>query len=346
MSNEEASKAAEDSKFGAITHHKVREVDFLHLTGGLRGRRVEGGWNIGPLANAAGPEDEIGTIPDEQVSRVVSAISLTLFGVDEIVIQQEELPLRIWRPIVGLPSNIPPPADSWGSIAHNANRAGEREYADLSQYVSICLRASDIRLRDLSDGYGAQLLAAVRRGQKVGELWDNIATADIHLAIHSLVSEMSAARDHLARIVGLHIGAPTSKDSLARLLKWIEAASRHHLLEVPIVERLFRGWRGDSGDRWLFELSEYRNSYLHRRPLGAQGINSALRLTVQQSPWGEIRRLEMPIPVDEAELKTVDGLERFVLLHRNMVRMAADLAEMALFPSTPLTITEADIVEN
>ncbi len=328
-------------QLGGFTYGRMRTVEYLHLTGGLRGRRVEGGWGLGPLGRDDGAEGEIGPVPDDQLQSVTRQIGLELFGVDEVILGEPDLPMRIWRPLVGMGARAKP-TDTWASIGHNAERAGDREYAQLARYVSICLTASDIRLRDLSDGYGTQFAAALTRRQAVGRRWDNIATADLRLAVHSLVAEMASARDHLARIVGIHVGAPQSKNSLAWLHGWLDTASRRHLFSEPIVERLIRGWVDTSPDRWLFDLSEYRNAFLHREPLGARGMDGALSVETQVSPWGEVWRLNMPLPGRDGQ-PGVDALQRFVELHRKMTRMAADLADLARHPSSPPVVTSADL---
>lgn len=329
------------ARLSGFSYGRMRSVEHIHLTGGLRARRLTGGWGVGPLGRSDGGRGEIATVPDRQLQAVAAQLGLRVFGVDETILGEPSLPMRIWRPLVGMGSRSLP-TETWSSIGHNASRAGDEEYAQLARYISICLVASDIRLRDLSDGYGSQFDAALERRQTVGHRWDNIATADLRLAVHSLVSEIASARDHLARIVGLHVGAPPSKNSLVWLLDWIGAASRRHLLSDPRIAVLRAGWVETSPDRWLHELSEYRNVFLHREPLGARGMEGALSLEIRPTPFGDVPRLQMPLPGDEGG-PAVDALERFVELHRKMTLMAADLADLARYPATLPVITSADL---
>jgi len=326
-----------------IRTHTVQIVDELHFTGGLRGRRQGSGWLIGPL-RVDGAFVEMGPVPETHISIVAAELRVRAFGADETLLGDPHLPTRIWRPFVGLEATSGLPTELWGNIAHHAAAAADEDYSALARYVSVCLRASDIRLRDISDGYGAQLLSALTNGAEVGHPFENIPLADLHLAIHSFVAEMGAARDYLAAIVGRQLGAPTSKDSLARLIDWLGADARRTAASQPAAVALTRGW-ADAEDPWLKQLTDYRNLFLHRGPMGARGFESAPRLAASATRHGEVRTLVLPIPRRLEGPDTVDALTQFVRLHWQMFQLAADLAAVASYASTPIVITSADIVD-
>jgi hypothetical protein len=321
-----------DAKYG-----RVQTVDTLHFTGGLRGVRAEGGWRLGPFLR----DDrlaELGPVREVDIKATAVELKVHIFGADEAVQLEPHLISRIWRPLVGLEARGKLPADTWANIAHRASEAGDEVYAQLARYLSVCLRASDIRLRDISDGYGTQLLAALAKRTEVGKRFANLPLADIHLAIHSFVAEMGAARDYLAAIVGRQLGAPASKDSLARLVDWLEADARKEQAATPVALALTKSWPEDAKDPWLRQLTAYRNLFLHRGPMGAQGMGSAPSLVAADSSFGEVRSLLLPIPRrDEAE-DTIDALTEFVRLHRQMLHLAADLADHSPFPGTPRVV--------
>ena len=327
-----------------ITYSTVQIMDTLHFTGGLRARRHQGGWMIGPLLKG-GDIVEMGPVPESQLNSVAAELSVRVFGADETVMGDPYLPTRIWEPFVGLKPTPGLPTELWANIAHHSSGAGDEGYAELARYVAVCLRAADIRLRDISDGYGAQLLSALNSGMKVDHRFENMPLADLHLAIHSFVAEMGSARDYLAAIVGRQLGAPTNKDSLARLIDWLDADARQAEAAMPVSVTLTKGWV-DLEDPWLKQLTEYRNLFLHRGPMGARGIESAPRLAAFASPYGEVRTLMLPIPRRLEGTETVDALAQFVRLHWQMFRLAADLTVMSPYSATPKVITKADMIDD
>lgn len=325
-----------------ITTHTIHSVDELHFTGGLRGRRRQGGWMIGPLV-IDGAFVELGPVPEPEINRVASQLGVRVFGADEIILDDPHLPTRIWQPFVGLKPEPGLPTELWANIAHHALLAGDEGYASLARFTAVCLDAADIRLRDISDGYGAQLLSALHNGMQVGHPFENIPLADLHLAIHSLLAEMGAARDYLAALVGRQLGAPSNKDSLARVIDWLSADARAQEAAQPIARALLQGWT-EPKDPWLKQLTEYRNLFIHRGPIGARGFESAPRLKSFSSPHGEVRTLELPIPRQLAGAATVDALTQFIRLHWQLFHLAAELACLSPYPRTPMVVSSSDIL--
>jgi len=327
-----------------ITYQTVQIVDTLHFTGGLRARRNQGGWMVGPLLKD-GDLVDVGPVPEDQINAVAAELGVRTFGADETILGDRYIPPRIWEPFVGLKPTPGLPTELWANIAHHAANAGDEGYGELARFVAVCLRAADIRLRDISDGYGAQLLSALNNGTKVGHPFDNMPLADLHLAIHSFVAEMGAARDYLAAIVGRQLGAPANKDSLARLIDWLAADARAAEATQPVSVALMEGWI-DETDPWLKQLTDYRNLFLHRGPIGARGMNSAPRLATYATRYGEVRILVLPIPRRLEGPETVDALVQFVRLHWQMFHLAADLALLSPYPRTTQVVTRADMVED
>lgn len=327
-----------------ITYSTVQIMDTLHFTGGLRARRYQDAWMIGPLLKD-GDLVDMGPVLESQINTAAAELGVRVFGADEEILGDPYLPTRIWEPFVGLKPTPGLPTELWANIAHHAADAGDECYGELARYTAVCLRAADIRLRDISDGYGAQLLSALHSGTKVDHRFENMPLADLHLAIHSFVAEMGAARDYLAAIVGRQLGAPASKDSLARLMDWLEADARQVEAAKPVSLTLMKGWV-DADDPWLKQLTDYRNLFLHRGPIGARGMESAPRLAALASPHGEVRTLVLPIPRRLEGTETVDALVQFIRLHWQMFRLAADLAALSPYPTTPKVVTRADMIDD
>lgn len=334
--------AASDKQ--SSTYSRVKEIDTLHFTGGIRGRRVEAGWQIGPM----GPDGALGNlapVSEKDVRSAARALGVHVFGADEELLCDPFLRTRIWRPFVELPSNPGLPTDTWASIGHHALQAGDEPYANLARNLAECLRAADVRLRDLSDGYEAQLLSALHAETKTGIRFDNLPLKDLYLAIHSLVAEMGAARDYLAAIVGMHLGAPAKYESLARLIPWLEADARQSERATPMALALLEGLDEASGDAWLSRLTAYRNLFLHRGPMGTGGIENGPHLVESTSAYGLVRTFRMPLPRNGDEEMERDALEEFVALHRVLFHLAARLASMARYAMTPRVVTRADLAD-
>jgi hypothetical protein len=313
----------------------------IHFPGGLRSQSIKEGWVFGPIFKNNGLVG-LGPFPDEQIEPLLTDLDARPFGSDTTLLDDPYLPTRIWRPFLGphLEGNLP--TETWASISYHANEAKDKEYATLARHVSICLGASNVRLRDLSDGYHTQLLSALHNKTPIGNIFENIPLRDIHLAIHSLVTEMGSARDYLAAIVGRQIGAPPKKtDSLARFIDWLGKAGRAHD-DNPITVQFLQGWR-DQNDPWLKQLTEYRNLFLHRSPMGARGLESAPRLAERDTTHGKLRTLEIPIPHRIESKKMVDALGLFIRLHWLTFNLAAEMARHSPYPSTRPSISSADL---
>lgn len=324
-----------------ISTQSVQIVDEVHFSGGLRARRNKFGWMIGPML-VEGSIVEMGPVLEQDMNAVAKELQVRALGANETILGDPYLPTRIWEPFVGLKPTPGLPTELWSNIAHHAAQAGDQRYSSLARYTDSCLRAAGIRLRDISDGYNSQLLSALNRGIQVGHPFRNIPLNELNLAIHSFVAEMGAARDYLAAIVGRQLGAPESKDSLARLDGWLNSNTRSTELNKPAAQMLMQGWT-DVTDPWLKQLTEYRNLFLHREPMGARGVESAPRINSFKSVHGEVRTLILPIPQSLEGLGTVDALTQFFRLHWQMCHLAANLANVSPYPSTPRRITSTDI---
>lgn len=224
-----------------LRYGSVQTADEMHFTGGIRGHRSGDGWSIFTILNE-GKLKHLCPVPDAQIRQVANDLDVTLLGVNEIVLDDPNLPSHIWHTRLSKRSKGLSAADSWGTISSHARIAKDNDYADLARNISISLRAADIRLRDASNEYHRQLVAGLARGVVTEQRFTNIALSDLHLAFHSLLAEMGAARDYLSAIVGHHVKAPNNIDSLARLITWVEKKPTFtHLVILCWVRSLLAG---------------------------------------------------------------------------------------------------------
>src|SRR5712672_2487203 len=145
----------------------------LHFSGGIRaqmvGNRV---WSWFPVLKGTAPASMAGQ-SIEHIRGMAEAIGCTLFGGDEISGLETPLPYRVWTPLHGPHSGKPQPADAWASIAHNATEANDQDYTAFARHIAFSLRAAGSRIRDASDHYHTQLMAAIASKRQFGTRFSN-----------------------------------------------------------------------------------------------------------------------------------------------------------------------------
>jgi len=292
---------------------------------------------LGPLSPDG--SGAIRGVPDEDIRGLGTALGVALFGAEEIALIDPNLPERRWTPLLGQPRLTHAANDSWAMVASSAGAAGDEEYSRLARSLSVSLRAAGLQLRNASDEYNKQLEAALANGQQIGLRFSNVAMDDLHLACHALLSEMASARDYLARVAGLRVGAPDNIDALARLRQWLSRPVNSAALRDPLVQRLLLDSDSTSSDPWLHDVGEYRNLFLHREHIGAMA--PWLTLELRDSPIGQVRTIAMAINVRPGDPHTCDALTRFVDLHTRLCRLADFGAQLAPFDATPPAFSES-----
>jgi hypothetical protein len=318
-----------------IKHGSVEVADTLHFTGGIRGYRVNDGWAIGPMLMGGKPE-LFGPVFDHHIKQVASELGVTLLGVNETIFDDPNLPSHIWRAMLPERSDGLSASELWGAISSQARVAKDDGYADLARNVSISLKAADIRLRDASDEYHRQLFAALARGVIDEGRFTNIALSDLHLAFHSLLAEMGAARDYLSAIVARHVNAPTNVESFARLIGWLEKGVNSHLSTHPLIAPLLNGWTEGEPNRWLYDLGEYRNTFLHREPFGANSFERYVAISSKETRFGTTYTLKLDIAARQGAAGTVEAMEKFVEIYGNLQTLVKRIGRSAKYPPKPL----------
>lgn len=313
-----------------ITSSMVETIDDVHLTGGLRASLTDGGWSLHPVRDG----NTLGFLRPMQLGQLmefVQAFGGRVFGGDAISNYKSVLPTRIWTPLPKPPKGRLQPADEWGVIAHAAARAGDNKASKLATHISFSLRAAGIRLRDASDQYYKQLVAALENGTKIGTQFANVPLADLYLAFHSLLSEMGSARDYLAAELARRVGAPTKVDSLARLAGWASA----DIAARPDIAAMLEAFRKSSADPWLYHLTDYRNLFLHREPIGSNKFAQLLRLGEREADGLRIPVIELAIHAAPDSNDKCEALERFVDFHQRLLTLAAVIADTSPYKATP-----------
>jgi hypothetical protein len=269
------------------------------------------------------------------IASLANDVGAELFGGDEISGIEAPLIARIWTPLDGPHNSQLQPADQWSAISRSADNAGDKRYAKLAEHIAFSLRAAGIRLRDASDHYRDQLLAAIEERRKPDLRFSNIPLSDLQLAFHSVLSELASARDYLAALLAYGLGAPARVDAMNRFAEWLSTSSRAEMWADPLVAAMLRAYDAAESDPWLSDLTDYRNKFLHRRPLGSSDGARWLK-------YGEYERggliypfIEMPLSAGDPSAPGHDALLRFVHLYRRMTALLHDAVTHARYPATP-----------
>jgi hypothetical protein len=315
----------------------VREE--LHFTGGLRAHQGNDGWQIGPLLRD-GAIRAVGRIPDQQIGGLGLAVGLTLFGANRISGFDTPLPTRIWTPLLGSPPLKHSASDSWGMISSQARLAGDSNYGALASNVSVSLRAAGLQLRNASDEYNKQLLAALTSGRSVGTRFGNAPMDDLHLAFHSVLTEMASTRDYLAQVAARRVNAPDDVDALNRLKAWLKKSANSSASNDSLVARLLEVSDDKAADPWLADITDYRNLFLHREHMGAMA--KWLVVEERESTIGSVRTIMMAINTRPGAEETCDALVRFVDLYARLCRLADFAITLAPYAAIPPAFVATD----
>lgn len=278
-------------------------------------------WSWFPILRN-GEAGELDHRPIAAIAELSQTLKLELFGSDELSGMGTPMLSRSWRSLDGPHRSGNQPAELWGAIAFNAEQDGDARYANLARNIAFSLHAAGIRLRDASDQYHDQLLAAIDRKVSPGKRFANIPMMDLQLAFHSVLSELASARDYLAAALAYKLGAPEKVDAMNRFADWLSAASRIDLATLPVVAEILAAYDKIGSDPWLHQLTEYRNMFLHRQPLSS-GAARWLRYDAKHYGPIEYPFIEMPLGDNDPSAPGQDALTRFIALYRQMVRLLA-----------------------
>ncbi len=309
----------------------------LHITGGVRAvEQHDRHWSWYPIL-IGGSVKQLSPLPIQRVASLADAVGLTLFGGDQQSGLEGPLVSRVWTPLNGANSGGLQPADVWRAIAGNAHKAGDTDYALLARHLSYSLTAAGIRLRDTSDDHHAQLTAAIERREKSGARFANIPLQNLQLAFHSVLSELASARDYIAASLAQQLGAPAKIDAMNRFKEWVTADSRAHMTSGPVVSVMLAAYDATSADPWLHHLTEYRNLYLHRQPLGSTPTPQFLIYETVEHDGFTFPRISMPLDTSDPSAPGMDALTRFIQLYRAMTSLVKLAADHTSYDANPPT---------
>ncbi|HET6553294.1 MAG TPA: hypothetical protein VFG49_07120 [Dyella sp.] len=146
--------------------------------------------------------------------------------------------------------------------------------------------------------------------------------AGLHLAFHSLAGELYSARDHLAHIAGVGCGAPDKVDGMGRLEEWLAKPANAGAAGDPLVALLSANMATKESPGWLRVLGEFRNTVMHRQPMGANPEAGALWLEESMTRVGSVRTIRL-VPMN-AKTPGPDPFVELVDLYRQFEMLAIE----------------------
>lgn len=315
---------------------KSYSTEEVHFSGGLRGLPTNQGWILYPVSGDPDSDALLFKSPQSHFEFTTQECDLSFIGTCiHYQIDANSPPMDVWEPGKRDEANGLNAADSWGAVAHQAELSGEHEYADCASYVSVCLKVAGLRLRDVSNRYHEQLKWALRKNTVSGSWFANAALLDLYADFHSLVSELSSARDHLAKLAAIHVAAPDRVDGLARLEDWLERPTNNQHLSYPLIRLLIEASGTKEHPGWLRRLGDIRNEMLHRVPMSANKSVSGLVLEDIHSSQGLIKsiRLAEPLHQNPLEQQGQDPLVELSQLSTKLEHLSRAAWKYAKFPA-------------
>lgn len=326
---------------------KSYATEEVHFSGGLRGAPTNHGWALFPVSEDTESDAIIFKVPKDHLQFATQECGLRYLGTCIKYMSGANSPaMEIWEFGARDPQNGLGAADSWATIGHQASKAGDTRYAEAASYVSATLRSAGLRLRDVSNGYHDQLNWALAENRTPGSWFSNAALQDLYADFHSLASELSSARDHVATVAGIHIGAPGRIDSLGRLEDWLEKPANASHAADPMVQILLHALGTKAAPSWLRRMGDLRNEMLHRVPMSANRSVAGLVLEQTQTSLGTVYKIRLaePLrkrPLPQQQQDPLIELSKFSLslelLCRALWKYAKYPAEPLLFGGTPAT---------
>jgi hypothetical protein len=318
---------------------KSYATEEVHFSGGLKGTSTSLGWALFPVSGDKESDAIVFKESKDHLAFATKECGLRYLGACIKYVSGANSPsMDVWEFGARDPQNGLGAADSWSTIGYQAAKAGDTRYADAASYVCANLRAAGLRLRDISNGYHDQLNWALAEKRAPGTWFSNGALQDVYADFHSLASELSSARDHIAMIAAMHVGAPDRIESLSRLEEWIERPVNQSHAANPMVHALLDALGSKAAPGWLRRMGDLRNEMLHRTPMSANRSVAGLVLEQVQTSLGMVSKIRLAEPLSKTPLseQQQDPLIELSQLSSSLEILCRNIWKHAKYPSEPL----------
>ncbi|HLP66408.1 MAG TPA: hypothetical protein VK181_02695 [Rhizobium sp.] len=350
-----------------LPRFKDGESFYLHFSGGIRTARIQDDrWAFEPVF-AQGQAASYGNFSKSDIWKMGR-----FFGVTPIAFEHSGWNngsyYSNWIPIVpGQSNHMIGAAGLWRNISSRIGdeRRGPRLDAlsnpsqediaaiiddqqpdeRLAQFIALSLRGMDISVEEIAAFYHEQLVDMMATGRLNGERVSGTLNQALNTHVHSFFMHAGAARDYLGSFIALRIGEnPAKVDSFKSLCKKLRT---RHLDADPLLAALIaRGLIKESQQKgqwetggWMWELTELRNTFTHRRPYGSRFAEHS-GIAVPLSPAGQFFRYRQAFQTQAGE----DVLDLVVRQYKRVIELFHHLAKISGFGSEMMVITDDDII--
>jgi hypothetical protein len=328
-----------DVEISDVKIGKSYVTEEVHFSGGLKGKLTHLGWALFPVSDDENSDAIVFRTPKDHLDFATEKCGLRYLGTCmKYLSGTNSPPMEVWEFGARDPQNGLGAADSWGTIGHQAAKAGDTRYAEAASYVRANLTAAGLRLRDVSNGYNDQLNWALAEKRAPGTWFSNAALQDLYADFHALASELSSARDHIATIAAIHVGAPDRIESLSRLEEWIERPVNQSHAANPMVRALLDALGSKAAPGWLRRMGDLRNEMLHRIPMSANRSVAGLVLEQIQTSLGIVSKIRLAEPLNKAPLseQQQDPLISLSQFSSSLEMLCRTIWKHAKYPAEPL----------
>lgn len=351
-----------------IPRIKDGESFYLHFSGGIRAGRIQGDrWAIEPVLAQKRPAS-FGNFSKSDIWKMAS-----FFRIAPIAFQNSGWRngsyYSNWVPIIpGQSNHMIGASDLCRNISArigdkrrrsrldgltNATRENfvaivddEQPDEKLAQFIALSLRGMDISVEEIAAFYHERLIDLMATERLKGERVSGTLDQVLNTHVHSFFMHAGAARDYLGSFIALKVGEdPVAVDSYKSLCKKLR--SRHLDADPMLAELIRRGLIKESKQKgqwqtggWMWELTELRNTFTHRRPFGSRFAEGSGR-AVSLSAAGQFYRYTRPFETDTGE----DVLDIVVKQYQRVIELFHCLAKISGFDSEITVITDDDIIE-
>ncbi|WP_157001342.1 hypothetical protein [Paracoccus sp. S4493] len=358
-----------------ITEYQFIEADSdyyaisLNFTGGIKAWKLDHNeWSLGPIEYFGAPTI-IASLSDSELRSAISHLGISPVQYENTNVSGGIATTFLRSASAGQSDVSIGPADVWHNISKNIGRDRIRRYrcerteANFSEikkekpkttfderyadYISDSLRSMDICVGAICSYYHQALIAAIRSKQQPGTGVATTADLPFIANVHSFFIHVGAARDYLALLIARRLNLRDKINGMNRLvedLDW-DSVSIDPLILKLVSEGCLARKDGSTKCKvsgWLEQVSNLRNTLVHKRPYGSHADEQLGRIEKVEGLNGHFVYIK-PIVMGDANIK--DTLDVVADTYAKMGRLFLDLAGVSGGDTSIPVLTDGQISE-
>lgn len=269
----------------------------INWAGGLQSaEKDKDKWQILPV-NHDGRPCASGFYTKAAMRAFMSERNIKFVGFQQIIWQQGEYISHLVPGIPGQTNFSESPADLWGRVAGNLGRArtqplikaienpsiseieaifdAQSDAERLARSISLSLRNLDTTVAEIAAFYHDELINLLAANRTGGSRSASMRDQTLYALVHGFFLHLGSARDYLAAFAALQLGWDVTKiESMARLTDALRGADNSGSSIVQLLAEKGYIKRKEAPSTkweiagWLFEVTDLRNEFTHRRTYG------------------------------------------------------------------------------